>query len=46
MRWWVWQVDDAKQLEELERENERLKRIVVDQALGIDMLKEVNRGNF
>ena len=46
MRWWVWQVDDAKQLEELERENERLKRIVVDQALGIDMLKKVNRGNF
>ena len=38
--------DDAKRLKELERENQRLKRIVVDQALDIDMLKEVNRGNF
>jgi len=24
----------------------RLKRIVADQALDIDMLKELNRGNF
>ena len=38
--------DDAKRLKELERENQRLKRIVADQALDIDMLKEVNRGNF
>ena len=38
--------DDAKRLKELERENARLKRIVADQALDIDMLKEVNRGNF
>jgi len=38
--------DDAKKLKELERENARLKRIVADQALDIDMLKEVNRGNF
>ena len=38
--------DDAKRLKELERENTRLKRIVADQALDIDMLKEVNRGNF
>jgi putative transposase len=38
--------DDAKRLKELERENGRLKRIVADQALDIDMLKEVNRGNF
>ena len=39
-------VDDAKRLKELERENSRLKKIVADQALDIDMLKEVNRGNF
>lgn len=38
--------DDAKRLKELERENQRLKRILADQALDIDMLKEVNRGNF
>jgi putative transposase len=37
--------DDAKRLRELERENSRLKRIVADQALDIDMLKELNRGN-
>jgi hypothetical protein len=30
----------------LERENARLKRIVADQTLDIDMLKELNRGNF
>jgi putative transposase len=38
--------DDAKKLKELERENVRLKRIVADQALDIDMLKELNRGHF
>jgi putative transposase len=38
--------DDAKRLKELEKENMRLKRIVADQALDIDMLKELNRGNF
>ena len=38
--------DDAKRLKELERENQRLKKIVADQALDIDMLKELNRGNF
>jgi transposase-like protein len=38
--------DDAKRLKELEKENARLKRLVADQALDIDMLKEVNRGNF
>jgi transposase-like protein len=38
--------DDAKKLKELEKENQRLKRIVADQALDIDMLKDLNRGNF
>jgi transposase-like protein len=35
--------DDAKRLKEVEKENSRLKRIVADQALDIDMLKELNR---
>ena len=38
--------DDAKRLKELEKENQRLKKIVADQALDIDMLREVARGNF
>jgi len=38
--------EDAKRLKQLEAENARLKRIVADQALDIDMLREVNRGNF
>ena len=37
--------DEAKRLRELERENGRLKKLVADQALDIDILKEVNRGN-
>jgi len=37
---------EAKRLRHLERENGRLKKIVADQALDIDMLKELNRGNF
>ena len=38
--------NDAKRLKELERENQRLKRIVADQALNIDALEEVARGNW
>jgi putative transposase len=37
---------EAKRLKELEKENARLKKLVADQALDIDMLKEVNKGNF
>ncbi len=37
---------EAKRLKELEKENARLKKLVAEQALDIDMLKEVNRGNF
>jgi len=33
-------------LNALEAEDDRLKRIVADQALEISMLKEVNRGNW
>lgn len=36
--------EDAKRLRELERENARLKKMVADQALDFDMLKELNRG--
>ena len=35
-----------KRLKELEAENARLKKIVANQALHIDMLKELARGNF
>ena len=37
---------DAKRLKELEAENKRLKKIVADQALDIDMLGEIASGNF
>lgn len=37
---------DAKRLKELEKENTRLKRLVANMALDIEMLKEVARGNF
>ena len=38
--------DDAKRLKELEKQNARLKKLVAEQALDIDMLKELSRGNF
>jgi putative transposase len=38
--------DDAKRLRELERENARLKRVVADQVLEIDALKEIAKGNW
>ncbi len=38
--------DDAKRLKELERENVRLKRIVADQVLENQALKEISRGNW
>ena len=37
---------DAKRLKELERENARLKRIVADQVLENQALKEISRGNW
>jgi putative transposase len=37
---------EAKRLKELEAENARLKRLVANQALDIDMLKELAEGNF
>ncbi len=38
--------DDVKRLKELEGENQKLKRIVADQALDIQGLKELSAGNF
>jgi putative transposase len=35
-------VSEAKRLRELESENARLKRLVADQALNIEVLKDVN----
>jgi transposase-like protein len=40
------QLDQAKRLKELERENARLKRVVADLTLEKAMLKEVASGNF
>ena len=39
-------VDQVRQLKELERENGRLKKLVVDQALDLAILKEASSGNF
>ena len=36
----------VKQLKELQKENARLKKIVAEQALDMDILKEVNRGKW
>lgn len=38
--------DDAKRLKQLEAENVRLKKLVANQALDIDMLKELSEGKF
>jgi putative transposase len=37
---------EAKRLRELEVENARLKKLVANQALDIDLLKELAEGNF
>ena len=38
--------EDVKRLRELERENAQLKRIVADQVLEVQALKEIARGNW
>jgi putative transposase len=38
--------NDAKRLKELEGENARLKKLVANQALDIDMLRELSSGNW
>lgn len=38
--------DEARRLRELEAENRRLKKLVADKELELDVLREVARGNF
>ena len=38
--------NDAKELRQLRGENLRLKRMVADRELQIELLKEISRGNF
>jgi len=40
------EISDAKRLKQLEDENRRLKRLVADQALDIQILKEVTSGKY
>lgn len=40
------QVDQAKRLKDLEKENSRLKKIIADQALDNSILKEALSGNY
>lgn len=40
------EVDQVKRLKELEKENQRLKKLVAEQALDNAILKEAARGNF
>jgi transposase-like protein len=40
------QVDAVTRLKELEDENKRLKQVVAEQALDINILREVARGNY
>lgn len=39
-------VDEAKRLKDVELENARLKKIVAEQTLVIDGLREISRKNF
>ena len=49
-RWWQkvggMQPEMAKQLKTLEKENARLKKMVAEQALDMDILKEAAKGNW
>ncbi len=40
------QIDQAKRLKDLEKENSKLKRLVADQALDILVLKDFKAGNL
>ena len=45
-RIWWYEDQQAKRLNELEKENTRLKRLVADQALDLAILKDVAEGNL
>ncbi len=40
------EVNEARRLKELERENRQLKQIIADQALDIKVLKDINSKNW
>jgi putative transposase len=40
------ELDEVKRFKELQKENSRLKKLVADQALDIDILRETLRGNY
>ena len=40
------EISQAKRLKDLEKENQQLKKLVADLSLDVQILKEVNRGNF
>ena len=40
------EVNEAKRLKQLEEENRRLKRLVADQALDIQILKDITKKNW
>lgn len=40
------EIDQARRLKKLEKENASLKKLVAEQALDIEFLKEASRGNF
>jgi transposase-like protein len=39
-------METVKRLKELEKENSRLKKMVAEQALDLDMLKEIAKGKW
>jgi putative transposase len=39
-------LDQAKRLKELEKENNKLKRLVAEISLGKQVLKDIAEGNF
>jgi transposase-like protein len=45
-RYGAMSTSEAKRLKELQKENARLKKLVAEKELDIDILKEVSRGNF
>ena len=40
------EIDQAKRMKELERENQRLKRLVADLSVEKQVLKDIASGNF
>jgi putative transposase len=38
--------NEARRLRELEQENRRLKKLVADKELELDVMREIARGNF